>query len=134
MSEDLVKKPSKKERIALKRAKRDAMLDIVPENLSMTLECPTCNIQQTMTLDKYFEKINYGNHHQKVLRCETCANHPSLMFYKVDKAKVAAAGFNWQRKKMGISKEDMGKRIEEIEDNKGQLDQLAGKKCLVDGD
>ena len=134
MSEALVKKPSKKERIALKRAQRDAMLDITPDNLPMTLECPKCNVQQTMTLEEYFEKINYGSFKQKVLRCETCEGRPSLMFYKVDKVKVAAAGFNWQRKKMGISKEDMGKRIEEIEDNKGQLDQLAGKKCLVDGD
>lgn len=135
MSNDaLIKKPSKKERIALKRAQRDAMLDITPTNLPMTLECPKCNVQQTMTLEEYFEKINYGSHHQKVLRCETCKGRPSLMFYKVDKAKVAAAGFNWQRKKMGVSKDDMQNRIEEIEENKGQLDQLMGKKGLVDGD
>ena len=127
MSETLVKKPSKKERIALKRAQRDAMLDITPDNLPMTLECPKCNVQQTMTLEQYFEKINYGNHHQKVLRCETCANHPSLMFYKVDKAKVAAAGFNWQRKKMGIGKDDMNKRLEEIEDNKEQVNLLKSR-------
>jgi len=122
--EDLVKKPSKKERIALKRAQRDAMLDITPTTLPMTLECPKCNVQQTMTLEEYFERINYGSHHQKVLRCEICETHPSLMFYKVDHAQVAAAGFNWQRKKMGIGKDDMNKRLEEIEDNKEQVNLL----------
>lgn len=127
MTESLVKKPSKKERIALKRAERDKMLDITTANLKMTLECPECHIQQTMTLEDYFEKINYGSFKQKVLRCETCESRPSLMFYKVNQLQVAAAGLNWQRKKMGIGKEDMHKRIEEIEDNQEQYNHIMGK-------
>lgn len=114
----LVKKPSKKDRLLAKRLQREEMLK-VDLSMSVTLECPECNIQQVMTLDDYFKKINYGSMHVKKLYCEMCPEKPELMFYKVNMKQIAAAGFNWERKRQGITEGEMLNKIENYERVKG---------------
>lgn len=123
----LIKKPSKKERLLAKRAQREQMLKV---NMSMnvTLECPKCNVQQIMTLEEYFRKINYGSPFQKVMRCESCEGRPSLQFYKVNKKQIAAAGFNWERQKRGISDEKMLDMLETVDNIHGIINPEAKKK------
>jgi hypothetical protein len=122
----IIKKPSKKERLLAKRAQREQVLD-VGMDLPVTLECPECHIQQVMTLEEYFGKINYGSPFRKVLRCETCENQPPLMFYKVKKAQIAAAGLNYERMKQGISKPEMLDKLEKIDQIRDAANKLTGK-------
>jgi hypothetical protein len=114
----IVKKPSKKDRLLAKRLQWEEMLK-VDLSMSVTLECPECNIQQVMTLDDYFKKINYGSVHQKKLKCKMCPKKPELLFYKVSHKQIAAAGFNWERKRQGITEGDMLNKIEDYERVKG---------------
>ena len=114
----LIKKPSKKERLLAKRAAREQMLD-VNMDMKVTLECPKCKVQQIMTLDEYFQKINYGSAFRKILKCELCTDHPELRFYKVNMKQIAAAGFNWERKQQKISKEEMMAKLETYDKVKG---------------
>lgn len=124
----VVKKPSKKERILAKREEREKMFTVHPKTLDMTLECPICRIQQTMTLDEYFTKINYGSLFPKKLHCEICPSRPELMFYKVNRQQIMQAGFNWQREKMGIGTVQMHERIEAVENISNQTKSIISKK------
>ena len=114
-NKSLVKKPSKKERLMMKRLERQEMLK-VDNSMKVTLECPDCNVQEIMTLDEYFKKINYGSPFPKKLRCEMCPDQPELMFYKVNMQKIKLAGFNWERKRQGISEEVMLDKLEGVDD------------------
>jgi hypothetical protein len=121
----IVKKPSKMERLLAKREQRVKMLGVTTENLNVTLECPICRTQRTMTLDKYFEETNYGSFSQTTMKCRLCKEAPEMMFYKADMRKIAAAGFNWQRKRKGISKEDMLKKLDAVDNCTDQMIEVA---------
>lgn len=115
----LVKKPSKKDRLLEKRLAREEMLTI-DSRMKVTLECPGCKIQQVMTLDEYFTKIGGpDNPFKKLMRCEMCPDHPELVFYKVNKAKIMAAGFNWERKRQGITEQEMLGKMDTYDKVKG---------------
>jgi hypothetical protein len=115
----LVKKPSKKDRLLAKRAARAEMLK-VDMDIPVTLECPECKVQQVMTLDEYFDKIGGPDSpFKKLIKCGLCPGHPLLVFYKVNRAKIAAAGFNWERKRQGISEEEMLDKLDTYDKVKG---------------
>lgn len=124
-----VKKPSKKERVLAKRAERLGMMKVGTDQ-KVTLECPLCHIQQQMTLEEYFKKINYGSaFSQKLLRCEICPESPELVFFKVNTTNIMLAGFNQERKRMGISEEQMANTLDAIEGS-GIAKVLFPKKAL----
>lgn len=102
-----VKKPlTKKESTGLNKTGMDEVFN-ANMDMEVILECPECKIQQVMTLEEYFTKIDYDyrDSYRKLLKCEMCKNHPELMFFKVDKFKILLAGINWERKQLGISEE-----------------------------
>jgi hypothetical protein len=53
------------------------------------------------------------------MKCKLCPDHPLLVFYKVNRAKIAAAGFNWERKRQGISEEEMLNKLDTYDKVKG---------------
>ena len=111
-----IKKPSKKERLLARRAEREKMVNVTTKDVQLTLDCPKCHERQYMTLAEYFEKAQYdGVKVNNSLYCETCIPAPKLVFYKAPMNQIRLAGLNWQREKMGISKAEMGEKIEAVE-------------------
>ena len=129
MSDDnaITKKPSKRERLEIKRAERAKVMN-QPMTMPVTLECPSCHVQQKMTLDEYFDKIHMDSIFKKILKCEFCPAHSELMFYKVDMHKVMAAGLTYERKRRNVSVEDMNAKIEYIENGAPKPDQIEEHK------
>ncbi|MFA5136967.1 MAG: hypothetical protein WC489_06300 [Patescibacteria group bacterium] len=91
-------------------------LDISQERVEVCLKCKQCRFEQHMTLEEYFNRYKK----EGKLRCPICPRAPELHFYKTDMRRIRIAGFNTERERQGISKEEMVRLLKAI--SGGELD------------
>lgn len=82
------------------------------DNPTIFLKCKQCGIEIHMPLKEYLKKVMRNPRKPKIIRCTVCPDHPPLFWYKPDRAAVAAAGMEQERKNLGISEPEFNQMID----------------------